>query len=247
LLLTRCRWAHEEGSRLLGSSPDAVALTGDKLALSRQLQAQRIPTPDTWPLAAGAGLMAVGFPAVLKPRHGAGSGATFLAHDVDELLSLLEEAHRECDDELLLQPYVPGQAASVAFLVGPTQRVRLLPASQSLSQDGRFRYLGGTIPLPPALGDRACRLAAQAVEAVRGLRGYVGVDLVLGAAEDGSQDSVIEINRRLTTSYVGLRALAIDNLAEQMLAVVQGTEVTSLRWRRGRVEFRADGHVTSFA
>ena len=36
-----------------------------------------------------------------------------------------------------------------------------------------------------------------------------------------SGDRVIEINPRLTTSYVGLRALARFNLAEALLAVIR--------------------------
>ena len=52
--------------------------------------------------------------------------------------------------------------------------------------------------------------------------GYVGVDLVLGREPDGSEDVVIEINPRLTTSYVGLRAAARTNLAEAMWQVAQG-------------------------
>src|SRR5262249_42859079 len=87
----------------------------------------------------------------------------------------------------------------------------------------------------------ARRLAETAVAAVPGLQGYVGVDLVLGSAGDGSQDWVIEINPRLTTSYVGLRALAEDNLAEVMLAVARGEPVAPLTWRPGKVEFSADG------
>ena len=55
-----------------------------------------------------------------------------------------------------------------------------------------------------------------------GLLGYVGVDLVLGDAADGSRDYAIEINPRLTTSYVGLRALADFNIAEAMLRAANG-------------------------
>src|SRR5262249_34011264 len=127
--------------------------------------------------------------------------------------------------ELLLQPWVPGTAASVAFLLGPRQEIPLAPAAQLLSDDGRFRYLGGTAPLTPNLARRAVAVARNAIQAVPDLRGYVGVDLVLGDAADGSSDQVIEINPRLTTSYIGLRALARVNLAELMLHVIQGEPV----------------------
>ncbi len=81
--------------------------------------------------------------------------------------------------------------------------VALQPTFQLLSDDGRFKYEGGELPIPPTLAERAVKLASRAVECVPGLLGYVGVDLVLGEAEDGSRDYAIEINRALTTSYIG--------------------------------------------
>jgi predicted ATP-grasp superfamily ATP-dependent carboligase len=72
-------------------------------------------------------------------------------------------------------------------------------------------------------------------------RGFVGVDLVLGHASDGSEDVVIEINPRVTTSYVGLRRALEQNLAELMLDVVQGTAVEVSRVNS--VQFQADGTV----
>jgi predicted ATP-grasp superfamily ATP-dependent carboligase len=91
------------------------------------------------------------------------------------------------------------------------------------------------------LAERAMRLGQRTVAALTGLRGYVGVDLVLGDAADGSRDWVIEVNPRLTTSYVGLRALARTNLADALLRVATGQEVEPPAWRAGTVQFRADG------
>jgi predicted ATP-grasp superfamily ATP-dependent carboligase len=233
LLAERCRWVEEAGGRLLGPSSSAVRLTADKLRLSRHLGAAGVPTPPCTRFPGPAP-----FPAVLKPRDGAGSQATFLVRGPDELTRCRERAAAEgWRGELVLQPFVPGTAASVALLLGPGRCVPLLPAAQHLSDDGRFRYLGGRVPLPAGLGERAVSLAGRAVAAVPGLRGYVGVDLVLG-----DEDQVIEINPRLTTSYIGLRALADTNLAEAMLRVAGGEEV-SPRWREWAVEFRADGTV----
>jgi tyramine---L-glutamate ligase len=225
LLAERCYWVEQAGGHLLGPSSAAVRLTADKLRLSRRLRAAGIPTPPCGP---------VRFPAVLKPRDGAGSQATFLVRSPDELTRCKEQAVAEgWRGELILQPFVPGTAASVALLLGPGRCVPLLPAEQYLSDDGRFRYRGGRVPLRADLCERAVTLARRTVEAVPGLRGYVGVDLVLG-----DEDQVIEINPRLTTSYVGLRALAETNLAEAMLRVVEGEQI-SLHWREGTVDFRA--------
>jgi predicted ATP-grasp superfamily ATP-dependent carboligase len=244
LLLRRCRAVLDVGGRLLGPAPAAVQLTADKLALERYLTQRHIATPHTRLLSGPTGQPETepAFPVVCKPRHGAGSQATVLVRDQVELADCAARARQEgIAGEMVLQPFVPGRAASVAFLVGHAACVPLLPAAQHLSGDGRFRYLGGQAPLPPALGERAERLAGRAVGAVVGLRAYVGVDLVLGAAKDASQDWVIEINPRLTTSYIGLRRLARVNLAEAMLRCAKGQALDKPTWAPGMVEFSADG------
>jgi len=144
---------------------------------------------------------------------------------------------------MIVQEFVPGRAASVAFLCGPHEKLALLPTFQLLSDDGRFNYLGGELPIPDELAKRAVTLGRRAVECVQGLLGYVGVDLVLGDAADGSRDYALEINPRLTTSYIGLRALADFNIAHAMLRVAGGEDVMPPRWRPGRVRFNP-GRVT---
>jgi predicted ATP-grasp superfamily ATP-dependent carboligase len=245
LLLRRCQWVREVRGRLLGSSAAAVALTADKLALSLHLRERRIPTPESRGFVPGEAPTDLSWPLVLKPRNGAGSQATFLVRDQDELQACARQTQAEgLAGECIVQPLVNGLAASASFLVGSQASSALLPGEQILSQDGRFHYQGGTIPLAAPLIDRAIQLAGRAIAAISGLGGYVGVDLVLGGAADGSQDWIIEINPRLTTSYVGLRALAWSNLAKAMVDVAQGLEAPDVIWRSGRVEFQANGRVT---
>ena len=57
--------------------------------------------------------------------------------------------------EWIAQEFVPGQTASVACIVFENDIIALPPASQRLSDDGRFHYLGGELPLDPSLWDRA--------------------------------------------------------------------------------------------
>jgi predicted ATP-grasp superfamily ATP-dependent carboligase len=242
LLLNRCGCVQDSGGRLLGSSPDAVQLTGDKLALGRWLLERGISTPECRP--AERHWAEQPFPVVFKPRFGAGSVATFLIQSGKDWSKAVHCAEVEgWKGEMIVQPFVAGQPVSVAFLAGANEVLPLLPATQELSWDGRFRYSGGCLPLAAPLAERAIRSAARAVAAVPGLRGYIGIDVVLGNATDGSQDWVIEINPRLTTSYVGLRALAEGNLAESMLASVCGEPIQTLRWRQRSIRFWADGAV----
>ena len=60
--------------------------------------------------------------------------------------------------------------------------------------------------------------------------------MVLGSAENGAEDYLIEINPRLTTSYLGLRRACEQNLADAMLRCVRG-ETLSLSFRNERIEF----------
>lgn len=239
----RAEWVRDAGVKLLGCEADAFRLASNKLELDQHWRARGIPTPPALPL--HDWLRSPRFPAVVKPVHGAGSTAIFLLRSSEDIEPTLHAAAREGEGEasLLVQSHVPGRAASVAFLWGPNGNVPLLPAWQHLSGDGRFHYRGGEIPIPASLASRAVALASQAVDCVPGLRGFVGVDLVLGDAEDGSGDFAIEVNPRLTTSYVGLRELADINLAEAMLRVATGQEPPEIRWKSGRIRFSAEGYV----
>ncbi len=240
ILHSRCKWVLEEGGRLLGPTPEAVQLCADKLALAEQLAQWWIPTPTTFPATS------VNRPGtwVWKPRYGAGSIATFTLRDECDWAHCKQRAEAEgWHGENIVQPFVAGHSASVAFLLGPCTRMALTPCTQVLSSDGRFRYLGGAVPLGEPFATRAVSLATRAVDSVPGLEGYVGVDLVLGDANDASDDWIIEINPRITTSYVGLRKLSTSNLADAILRTIQGEFLSPIRWKNTQFQFFQDGRT----
>jgi tyramine---L-glutamate ligase len=240
LLFQRCSWTEVAGGRLLGPSPSAVRLTGDKQRLGALWYRKGIPIPLT--VGTGMPFDDLRFPVVCKPRHGAGSDKVLLARNGEDLRTWASSTRwHQC--EMIVQALFLGLPTSVSFLIGGGHCLALPAAAQHLSDDGRFRYLGGSLPLPDELNDRAQQLALRAIAPVDGLSGYVGVDLILGDAPDGSGDVAIEINPRLTTSYVGLRALAEFNLAETMLALALGRPLPERRYRDGVVEWTADGTV----
>jgi predicted ATP-grasp superfamily ATP-dependent carboligase len=226
----------ENGCRVLAPSREAIALTSDKLALANHWRAHGVPTPATSEREPGR---CEAFPVVWKPRDGAGSTETFLLRDGWELAR--SRSLRDPERPMILQEFISGRAASVAFLCGPAGNVPLAPVYQLLSDDGRFKYLGGELPIPDEPAVRAVRIAQNAVDCVPGLLGYVGVDLVLGDAANGSRDYAIEINPRLTTSYVGLRALADFNIAGVLLDAAEGASITNLKWKLGLINFLPDG------
>ena len=235
LLRSRCRLVEESGGRLLGPSSSFVHLAADKQQTAEHLAAAGVSVPDGISIGPHDSVPdKFTFPAIIKPRFGAGSEGVRKVPFVSEVDA--------CGAPFRLERFCPGMPASVAFLCGPVSSVALPPCRQRLSDDGNFHYLGGAIPLAPNLAIRALSLASRAVAALPPAVGYVGVDLVLGDDPDGRNDVVIEVNPRLTTSYVGLRALANENLAEAMLAIACGKSAR-LSFSTNQLEFDADGTV----
>ena len=212
------------GGKLLGSQPEAIRLAADKFALAQRWLEVGIPTPPT--VLAYPGYSQ--FPAVVKPRDGAGSERMALVLNAEEY----ERCRSGSPSGMIAQPFIPGIPASIAFLVGTQRILPLCPTRQILGGEGGFHYLGGELPLSPALAERAIRLGRAALEAAgEGFLGYVGIDLILSDAGDFA----VEINPRFTTSYVGLRAATNTNLIEAMLRINVGNSIRAIPWYDGKV------------
>lgn len=227
------------GGRRLGPSREFVAVASDKHRTALALEAAGLPVPAGRLLEAGQRLPRdFQYPAVCKPCDGAGSyEVRFIPR-----AGGAEGPQPRAGVPRRLERYCAGLPASVAVLCGPGAFVPLAPCRQRLLSDGSFAYQGGEWPLAPALVERAQHLAVEAVSAIPGALGYVGVDVVLGADAQGRGDVIIEINPRVTTSYVGLRAAYDGNLAQAMCDVAAGRGV-ALTTRVGQVEFSAAGAV----
>lgn len=247
ILAEHQRWIWETGCRWLGCSFDAISRCTDKWLLAKHLTDRGVPVipAELWQpeneCPDGAS-----FPLVIKPRDGAGSQATYLINSNCEYRNLLL---RLCDEPMLTkrghggaicQPFVAGTAVSVAVLIGPDGNActPLPVCEQHLSDDGRFQYRGGLVPARVEDADAVQRLAIDACREVPGLAGYVGVDVVVPNSNPQSP-LVVEINPRLTTSYLGYRALAGKNLATWLL----GEVVEAPRWQSVEVEFDAMGTI----
>ncbi|MBX3440763.1 MAG: ATP-grasp domain-containing protein [Planctomyces sp.] len=222
-------------SVLLNCPPAVVRIAADKWLTFETLDQRGIPTISTHRLSNDVPPFPL--PWVVKPRLGAGSQDVALVQSLDRLGGALTEAPGLAEpDAAIIQPFVAGRSLScLALFDAAGALVDLAPvAEQRLSDDGRFRYLGGRIPadVDPAPLQALALSAAAALSAGAQAPcvGPIGFDFVQAA--DGTLQ-VVDINPRLTTSYVGCRRLATHNLFASLLALEAGPR----GWGREPVEF----------
>jgi len=245
----------QRGKKLLGPGAAVIRRASDKGTLPHRLARFGVRHPQTCLLApatarrqrgrpgvdARGAARQIGYPVVVKPGRGAGSQGVRLVRDAGELRDALDAAHRaNGTGSLVMQRFVPGTAASVSLLADGRRAVPLTVNAQRVRASSDFRYRGGRTPFDHPLAEAAADAALRTCAALPGLRGYVGVDVVLTDTEP----IVIEVNPRLTTAYLGVRAVFEENVAALALAACDGTLPPQLISRR-RVRFTAAGQITS--
>jgi predicted ATP-grasp superfamily ATP-dependent carboligase len=238
------------GKPLVGPRADTIRRASDKAALPRLLRRIGVAHPPTHtlrpgPVARGRSPLRLardlGFPVVVKPARGAGCEGVSLARDARTLRAAIAAARRaDGRRSIVLQRYVRGVPASVSLVADGRRAVALALNSQSIRPGAPFSYSGGRTPLDHRLSERAIEAALRVCQSLPGLRGYIGIDLVLARSEA----IVIEVNPRLTTAYLGVRAALDANVAALALAASRGTLPQEALLRRS-VRFAAGGRVSA--
>jgi predicted ATP-grasp superfamily ATP-dependent carboligase len=159
----------------------------------------------------------LGFPAIFKPTNSMScSGLTFVK-DVKQIEQAVAKISAASSAETFLaQELIHGKATSVSVYSTGQEALPVSLNQQTVTlaePDSESSYDGGAVPFDSKLKAKAFSAAKKLVESVQGLRGYVGVDIIL--TDDAPV--VIEVNPRLTTSYVGLRMVSGFNPAEVLV------------------------------
>jgi predicted ATP-grasp superfamily ATP-dependent carboligase len=213
---------------VIASSSEFLRAASDKQHTARIFAEAAVPHPETY-LASdprSRSRLESYHRFIVKPRDGCGTQQILVFDDLDRALAATTNGH-------VLQAFVPGRPISVASIVSPTEIVTLPAVSQDIALEN-CAYHGGCGPLPDDDQRRAASLARCALAALPSSpRGFVGFDLVLG--DEPGTDVVIEVNARLTTSYVGLRHMVSGNLAARLLGLESGpvrckTNEIAVRW-----------------
>lgn len=222
------------GCRQLGPDASFIRLTSDKTKTLEHLAAAGIRVPVGQLLKRGQSVtLDMAYPMVAKRNDGAGSMGSVLP----------AAPSKPFEHDTRLEAYLAGEACSQSLLChGGHAVIACPPMRQWIAGDLSLQYLGGERLQHRSIVNRATDLATQVIQALPETNGYVGVDMILGQASDGSQDYVLEVNPRLTTSYIGLRQLTEDNLMQVLIDIAQGN-LPSITFDTGSVSFRPDGTI----
>ena len=232
ILLELEAWCAAVGIRTCNSDAHFIQHSGDKWLTAQHLHAHRLPHPDTQLLSQWNSTSRPHDTTwVVKARDGVGcEGMQRLT--VDQLRALQRESMQHNDgDRWIVQPWLSGTAFSRTAIVDCHGHFHWLPVMrQLLHVDTTVTYRGGSLVLDDCLTDQQADHLQRAILALPGQpRGWIGVDFLL---DDSHQLTVIEINPRLTTSFVGLSQACDVSLAALIVRAVIGLHVEAPRhWR----------------
>lgn len=222
-----------QGKLLLGCDADSVAIAASKLATARHLARHGV---DVVPTCTGAGFMPTHGPHVAKPDDGAGCEDARVFDDPAQMMEWLAQGRLQSH---VIQPWLEGEAASLSLLCLHGQACLLSCNRQLIEVDaGRIHYRGSQLNAMAPHWAASEDVAHAVARTLPGLAGYVGVDVVI----DGGRVTVLEINPRLTTSYVGLKRAIGCNPARLVLDLFyNGHMVDVAELQRNEVEVVVDG------
>ena len=197
----------------IGSDLQAIRLASNKLETKKYLKSLSINTPDEITFES---LKKKNYTeAVYKPIDGAGTTDTYKIENKKNIISTLNKKP-SC---FFLEEWVEGTAYSVSLNCNLSDFEILSINKQHITSNhlGKLFY-GGVKPVETKmfkkLHESILPIISLIVANITDLRGFIGIDFIL---KENSQISIIEINPRLTCSYVGLSKYNRDNTAVKIL------------------------------
>lgn len=194
--------------RLLNSSAEAVTLCSDKLLTAKLLKQQGIAVIESRQL---NGFIADFVePKVIKPKDGVGCLNCYYVSCNNEFEQIVGQIEQPL--KYIYQPYINGDTLSLSCLFKKQKAWLLCCNRQQVSMtQGRFQLNACEINIPTKNRLMYQQIINQIAKIIPGLWGYVGIDIIQPEFE---QALILEINPRLTTSYVGIKQSLGLNVAK---------------------------------
>lgn len=214
----------ENGPVFIGSGYDTMLIGTSKTLCFEALRDARI---NTLPVHAAEDLLLPDYYQklisqeplswVAKPEDGAGCEGIRLFSSLQLLRDWLSEDEAHLD--YLAQPYQSGISASMSLLCR-NGKAYVLSCNQQhvVCENQQFKLTGITVNGMTAYRRGFETIARKIAQMLPDALGYIGVDMIVNP--QSHRIEVLEINPRLTTSYVGLRQALNTNPAKLILDCV---------------------------
>ena len=181
---------------------------------------------------------------IIKPLMGVDCEDIVVLDDIDDLTLDLDKIFVP-GSRVIVQEFIEGTDVSVSLISDGATAVPISLNEQYVElKNDKGTYLGGKLPIESKYKDEAFELAKNAVEAIDGLKGFVGVDLIINADEkDVYSVYLLEINSRFTTPYVGLKEIANFNIGKTIVDLIDGEiNISDIDMSLdGEIEFKKSG------
>ena len=198
-----------QGILVLGCGLASIEIASKKMATYLALAAAGVTsiptyTYENWPKSHWIWLA--------KPNDGAGCSDIACFNNPDDLEDWVEDNHKQITH--VIQAFQPGDAASISCVMRHGKAYLLSCNTQHIEINNQMlSYTGGVINGMRDYWPQFEFIANKIAQALPSLAGYVGIDVIV----DDDEIIVVEINPRLTTTYVGMRESIGANPAELII------------------------------
>jgi tyramine---L-glutamate ligase len=222
-LLSLVQTIEKTGKTSLNTPSETINKSSNKAVLHETLKKLGVPALDTVAFNGQASLSGVkreimdrlNFPLVLKPLDGVSCAGICLIKSASQIESATKKMGTS---GFVAQKYVKGVDVSVSLLCTGTEALAISLNRQNIALEEpelESSYVGGCVPFNHPKKPEAFRVAKK-IAVHFGLRGYVGIDFVL--TDEAAY--AVDVNPRLTTSYVGLNKTASVNVAQAIIDAI---------------------------
>lgn len=226
----------EYKKKILSIDLNGVWLGTSKLETYKYFTTNKLNTPKSYLIPFKEGLIDVDFifqkfdqlgsSIIIKPEDGAGSELIFHFETKDQILQFFKRSEEKLDmvRNYIVQEYIEGDGLSISLInrtnlkkTGAQDQIILSINTQdvqNLTPNKESLYLGGFTPVENygVLRDRFEKIL-KSMNLTK-FQGYFGIDFIKKA---DNSIYFIEINPRLTTSYIGIRNILDYNPLELLL------------------------------
>lgn len=236
------------GLKVLGTSPQAIALAEDRKQFDALLESLGVPRPAGRAVhsldAAVEAATAVGYPVLVRPSFVLGGRAMEIVYDEDHLRSFYGEAEAENPGQpVLVDRYMEGIEAEVDVISDGVDT--LVPGimehiERAGVHSGDSMAVYPAVTLPKSVQARMVEIACQTARAIQ-VRGLMNIQFVVapapGSANPGDPESlvpyVIEVNPRASRTVPYLSKVTGISMVDLGTQCMMGKTLAEIGFRSG--------------